>query len=92
MRANVRALTLGGGNCYVIGTGRKTSVNEIYRALIEVTGYTPTVEYLPRRPGDVRDAQFDSSLAKRELDWDARTTLVEGMRKTYDFFREKQPA
>ncbi len=92
VRANVRALTLGGGNCYVIGTGRKTSVNEIYRALIEVTGYTPTVEYLPRRPGDVRDAQFDSSLAKRELDWDARTTLVEGMRKTYDFFREKQPA
>ncbi len=91
-RANVRALTRGGGTCYVIGTGRKTSVNEIYRALIDVTGFEPAVEYLPRRPGDVRDAQFDSSLANRELDWSAETTLVEGMQKTYDFFREKQPA
>ncbi|MBD5654361.1 MAG: GDP-mannose 4,6-dehydratase [Candidatus Eremiobacteraeota bacterium] len=90
--ANVRALERGGGSCYVIGTGQKTSVNEIYRALAEVTGFAAPIETLPKRPGDVRDAQFDSSLAKRELDWHAKTTLVDGMRKTVEYFRERLPA
>ena len=90
--ANLRALERGGGMCYVLGTGKKTSVNEIYRALVEVTGFEAPVEYLPRRPGDVRDAQFDSALAERELDWSARMPLVDGMRATYDYFRVKQPA
>jgi UDP-glucose 4-epimerase len=90
--ANLLALERGGGMCYVIGTGKKTSVNEIYRALVEVTGFEPPVDYLPRRPGDVRDAQFDSSLALEELGWSSSTPLVEGMRATYEYFREKQPA
>jgi UDP-glucose 4-epimerase len=86
--ANVAALERGGGNCYCIGTGKKTSVNEIYRALVEVTGFEAPVERLERRPGDVRDAQFDSTLAKRELVWDPKTSLLDGMRKTYEFFRD----
>ncbi len=89
---NVRALTRGSGMCYCIGTGKKTSVNEIYRALVEVTGFEAPVERLERRAGDVRDAQFDSALAQRELDWNAETSLVEGMRKTVAYFRERLPA
>jgi UDP-glucose 4-epimerase len=73
---------------YVIGTGRKTSVNAIYRALVEVTGFEAPVERLPRRPGDVRDAQIDSSLAGRELGWTPRTSLLEGMKNTVEYFRE----
>jgi UDP-glucose 4-epimerase len=90
--ANLCALERGSGMCYVIGTGKKTSVNEIYRALVEVTGFEAPIEYLPRRPGDVRDAQFDSSLAGRELAWRPSTSLVAGMRATYDYFRALQPA
>jgi UDP-glucose 4-epimerase len=86
---NVRALTGGSGMCYAIGTNKRTSVNEIYRALVEVTGFEAPVEYLPRRPGDVRDAQIDSSLAARELGWVPGTPLLEGMRKTYEFFLDK---
>ncbi len=91
-RANVQALTRGSGQCYCIGTGRKTSVNEVYRALVEVTGTNVPVEYLERRPGDVRDAQFDSALAQRELEWRVETPLVDGMRKTVEYFREQLPA
>ncbi len=64
-RLNVIALEKGDGACYGIGTNRRTSVNEIYRALVEVTGFEAPVEYLPRRPGDVRDAQIDASRAKK---------------------------
>lgn len=90
--ANVAALERGGGTCYCIGTGVKTSVNAIYRALVEVTGFEAPVERLPQRAGDVRDAQFDSTLAKRELDWDVKVGLVEGMRKTYAYFHDRMPA
>ena len=91
-QANLQALSRGSGMCYCIGTGRKTSVNEIYRALVEVTGFGAPAEYLEKRPGDVRDAQFDSSLAERELDWKVGTPLIEGIRKTVEYFRERLPA
>jgi UDP-glucose 4-epimerase len=89
---NVRVLERGGGSCYAIGTNKKTSVNEIYRALVDVTGFEAPIEHLPRRPGDVRDAQIDPALAGRELGWYPKTTLLEGMKATVDYFRERLPA
>jgi len=90
--ANVLALEKGSRAGFVIGTGVKTSVNAIYRALVEVTGFAAPVERLEKRPGDVRDAQFDASLAARELGWTPATPLLEGMKKTVAYFRERQPA
>jgi UDP-glucose 4-epimerase len=89
--SNVLALERGSGSCYVIGTNRKTSVNEIYRTLVEVTGFEAPVEYFERRPGDVRDAQFDPALAGRELGWFPKTTLIDGMRKTVEYFQDRLP-
>jgi UDP-glucose 4-epimerase len=90
VRANVAALGKGSGETYVIGTGRQTSVNEIYRAIVEVTGFEAPVEHAPRRPGDAREIFFDPAKAKRELGWEARVPLLDGMRQTYDYFREKE--
>ena len=50
------------------------------------------VEYLPKRPGDVRDAQIDPALAKKELDWKPTTTLFEGMKQTVAYFQQRMPA
>lgn len=86
-RANVAALDRGSGDCYVIGTGVKTSVNDIYRALVEISGFEAPLERAPKRPGDARDAQFDSSRAQRDLQWAPSTALMVGMRKTYDYFK-----
>jgi UDP-glucose 4-epimerase len=89
---NVLALEKGSGRCYGIGTNTKTSVNELYRALVQVTGFDAPVEYVPKRDGDVRDAQIDPALAKKELGWEPRTSLVEGMTKTVAYFRDRLPA
>ena len=39
---NLAALERGGGVCYAIGTGKRTSVNEIHSALAQITGFTAT--------------------------------------------------
>jgi UDP-glucose 4-epimerase len=89
---NVLALEKGSGTCYGIGTNKKTSVNEIYRTLIEVTGFAAPAEYVEKRPGDVRDAQIDPALAKKELGWTPKTSLLEGMKATVAYFRDRLPA
>ncbi|HTD35603.1 MAG TPA: GDP-mannose 4,6-dehydratase, partial [Candidatus Elarobacter sp.] len=90
VRANVAAVEKGSDEIFVIGTGKKTSVNEIYRAMVEVTGFEAPVTHAPRRPGDAREVYFNPAKAKRELGWEAQVPLIEGMRKTYDYFREKE--
>lgn len=88
-RCNVIALDRGSGGCYGIGTGVRTSVNQLYRAFVEISGFTAPIEHAPKRPGDVRDAQFDISLAKRELGWEPQVSLLDGMRTTYEYFRDR---
>ncbi|MEO6835214.1 MAG: NAD-dependent epimerase/dehydratase family protein [Candidatus Tumulicola sp.] len=87
-RANMSALERGSGNCYVIGTGVKTSVNAIYRTLADISGFEAPVTHAPRRPGDPRDAQFDAARARHDLDWAPSATLVDGLRATYDYFKK----
>ena len=90
VRANVAALDKGSGETYVIGRGQQTSVNQVYRAIVEVTGFEAPITRAPRRPGDAREIYFDPSKAKRELGWEAQVELVDGMRKTAEYFREKE--
>jgi len=91
-RVNLAALTGGSGETYVIGTGVPTSVNEIYRALVDVTGFAAPVTHAPRRPGDAREVYFNPAKALRELGWRAETSLLEGMRKTHEYFRNRDRA
>ena len=89
--ANLAVLEAGSGEAYVIGTGTKTSVNEIYRALAALTGFEAPIERAPQRPGDARDAQFDSAKARAQLGWAPETALRDGIRATYEYFERLPP-
>lgn len=87
-RANLLALERGGGECYAIGTGVKTSVNQLYKNLVAITGFEAPVTRAPKRVGDATDAQFDSSRATAELGWAPDVQLEDGMRQTYEYFKK----
>ena len=89
MRANVAALTRGSGEVYVIGAGKRTTVNQVYRSLVAVSGIEPVVTHAPRRAGDVRDVYFNAAKAARELGWTADVDVTDGMRETFAYFRER---
>ena len=85
-RANLAALERGSGECFVIGTGARTSVNDIYHALVDISGFEAPITRAERRAGDARDIGYDPALAREVLQWSAQTNLRDGMRETYEYF------
>ncbi len=86
-RANVLALSRGSGQAINVGTGKGTSVNQIFNALRAATGSTVEPRFGPPRPGDVRNIWLDSSLAGQALGWKHEVEIDEGIRRTVDSFR-----
>ncbi|MCC6177667.1 MAG: GDP-mannose 4,6-dehydratase [Chloroflexi bacterium] len=86
-RANLLAATRGDGQRFCIGTGRGTTVNEIYSLLCRAIGRIVEPAHAPRRPGDLRSAYFDCARAQVELGWKASVPLAVGLVRTVAAFR-----
>jgi UDP-glucose 4-epimerase len=63
-----------------IGTGVETTVVDLVEAL--KSHGTFDAEHAPERPGEVRRIALDATKAKRELGWEARIGLAEGLDRT----------
>jgi UDP-glucose 4-epimerase len=71
------------GGVYNVGTGVATSVVDLYGLCAETAGVEQQPSFSPERPGDVRHSVLDASLAGRELEWRAATTLADGLAQTW---------
>jgi UDP-glucose 4-epimerase len=72
------------GTVLNIATGRAVSVNDLADLIGDVLGSPAAKEYLPARPGDVRDSWADVSAAQDVLGWEPRVSLEEGLRLTVE--------
>jgi len=82
--ATLAALDHGGGVLNV-GTGRETSVLELYDAITAAAGTRPEPELAPARLGELQRSVLDPELAARELGWRAQRPLDEGLRATWEW-------
>jgi UDP-glucose 4-epimerase len=82
------------GQVYNVGTGRETTVNELARLVIEVTGANVEPEHIDRRDIDnIRRRVLNIEKSRRELRWIPSVTTVEGLRRTYEWsLREARAA
>ncbi len=85
--ANVLSLEKGDGEIYNIGTGRGTSVNEIYDHLRELTEYPLQATHGPAKLGEVYRIYLNANKAQQQLGWDVTTPLDKGLEKTVEYFR-----
>jgi UDP-glucose 4-epimerase len=85
--ANIAALERGSGLSFNIGTGKETSIREIFDLMSEVAGYSQKPNFGPARTGDVVRIVLDPSLARQTLEWEARMPLFEGLAHTYKYFQ-----
>jgi nucleoside-diphosphate-sugar epimerase len=70
------------------GTGAKITLNEVVRQLGELTGKKIVAKYEPPREGDIRDSQADIRLAKQTLGYEPRVQFSEGLRRTWEWYRQ----
>lgn len=90
VRANLIALDAGSGQIYNLGWGIGTSINEIFAQMKEITGYKLEAVYGPPKLGETFKIYLDASKARRDLAWEPRVTLREGLEQTVAYFREEE--
>ncbi len=85
--AFARAGEIGGGLRLNIGTGRATSVNDLYSLIAGAAGYDGSPEHGPAKDGDLARSVLDAAAAKAHLGWESWTELEAGIAKTVEAFR-----
>ncbi|MGI5927863.1 MAG: NAD-dependent epimerase/dehydratase family protein [Thermacetogeniaceae bacterium] len=88
-RANLAAIHQGSGQVLNIGTGRATTVNELYSIVKEVCQVNYNPEYRPERFGDVRQSYLDSSRAQSVLNWKPMVSLPQGIKETVEYYQQR---
>lgn len=78
-KANIAAMSCPRSGFYNVGTGIATSINELAKILIELSGLDLVPVYEDPLPGDVQASQADTTLAQKELCWKYQTTLKDGL-------------
>jgi UDP-glucose 4-epimerase len=85
--AFVRASDRGGGLLFNIGTGKETSVVELYTAMARLVKHKGKARHEPARIGELARSALDPARAEMHLGWKPWTSLDEGLSRTLDHFR-----
>jgi len=75
------------GKVFNIATGSRIDLNETFRLIRKLTGYSGEVKYGPQRAGDVKHSLADLSLARKLLDYQPTVNFEEGLQRTIDWYR-----
>ena len=70
-----------------VGTGRETSVVELYELCAKVAGSDTPAEHAPTRIGELQRSFLDPDRAAHELGFSAMVELEDGLRATWDWIR-----
>jgi UDP-glucose 4-epimerase len=90
-RANVLALTSDAtDDFYNVGMGTKTTITELVRMLLELTGSDLQPEYRPQEQMFVTHRVGSTEKADRELGFRATIPLEEGLRSVVEWRRRDQ--
>jgi nucleoside-diphosphate-sugar epimerase len=72
------------------GTGGRITLNEVIKLLEKITGEKITPKYEAPRAGDIRHSQADIALAHRVLGYTPLVDFEEGLRRTWEWFKNGQ--
>lgn len=71
-------------------------MGELARRIVEMTGSSSTIEFLPLPQDDPKQRRPDITLAREQLGWAPRVALEQGLARTIAYFekvvRDSPPA
>ena len=65
VKANIKSCECDYNGIVNVASGRKMTINELYRIICETLGYDVEAEYLPERKGDIKHSLADVSKMKK---------------------------
>ena len=89
VNANILSLTKGENNCFNLGSEKETSVIEIFEMLKTFLDFKGNPKFKPERIGEVKNIALSNQKAKELLGWEAKYNLLEGIKKTIDYYKNK---
>lgn len=81
-QANLMAMDRGSQAVVNLGTGKAVSILELLQLLEEATGKPLKAKHGAERVGDIVHSALHPGRASRALQWEARTSLLDGLKKT----------
>lgn len=76
------------GEVFNIGGGSKITVNEVIKVLEEITGKNARIRYVEKQKGDVKHTKADISKAQNLLNYKPDITIIEGLKKEYEWISD----
>ena len=77
------------GKVINVANGERVTLNQLLETMKQITGTrNVTPRYEPTRRGDVRDSLADLTLARELLGYEPRVSLEDGLRRTFDWWKE----
>jgi UDP-glucose 4-epimerase len=86
-RANVMALTSEVTGSFNVSTQTTLTINELFRLLVEETGYDKSPVHTAPRPGDIYHSCLKNEKLIEALGWRPEMDLREGLKKTVEWGR-----
>jgi GDP-L-fucose synthase len=75
-----------------LGAGFEISIKDLVELIVKLTGFKGSITWDSSKPDGQPRRMLDTSSAKREFGFRARTTLEEGLNKTIDWYKKGKEA
>lgn len=89
VRANLAALARPANGRFNIGTGRQTSILQLFKLMNRMTGAGTEERHGPAMNGEVLRTALSYKKAKTYLGWEPKVKLEDGLRETIEWMRAR---
>jgi UDP-glucose 4-epimerase len=89
VEANLAVMGQETAGTYNVGTGVETSINDLFRILVQHTGSTCKELHGPAKKGEQARSVIDASKLRHELSWEPKMSLSDGLKRTVEYFKER---
>jgi UDP-glucose 4-epimerase len=76
------------GKMFNVATGTRITLNQTFKLLQEIIGFSGPAKYAAPRVGDVKHSLADITLARKHMGYTPNVSFEEGLRRTVAWYRE----
>lgn len=71
-----------------LANGEKVTIMKIFNILKDLSGFSGKAKHVGSVEGEVRNIVLNTSLARTELDWSPQHNLEDGLKETFNWFKD----